>query len=46
MIIDSYSENGSDALWACSALREQYREFLADGIADIRFIYVIGEFSR
>lgn len=41
--VDSYCENGLDAVWACSALREQYRTFLADGIADIRFIYMKGD---
>lgn len=41
--IDSYSAQRCDAVWACSALRRQYREILADGVSDIRFVYMKGD---
>ena len=41
--IDVCSSNGSNAIWACSALRERYRDLLAAGISDVRFVYLKGD---
>ena len=41
--IDNCSKNGSDAVVACSALRNNYRTYLAAGLSDIRFLYLKGE---
>lgn len=41
--IDSYSAQRCDAVWACSALRRRYRQMLAVGVSDIRFVYMKGD---
>lgn len=44
-VIDQCCEGGSDAIVACSALRRDYRFYLAANIPEIRFVYLKGEFS-
>ena len=41
--IDSCSADGSNAVWACSALRERYRELLTADVTDISFVYLKGD---
>lgn len=36
-------DNGTDAVFACSALRSRYRAFLAAGVPDIHFVYLKGD---
>jgi gluconokinase len=40
--ISQYLQNGESAIFACSALKQQYRETLAGGFgdSDIRFVYL------
>lgn len=38
-------ETGTDAVITCSALRQRYRSFLAEGVPDIRFVYLRGDAS-
>jgi gluconokinase len=41
--LDACSENGSNAVVACSALRSRYRAILAAGASDLRFVYLKGD---
>jgi gluconokinase len=41
-VIDRLSAAGEDAVIACSALREAYRHVLADGVDDVRFVFLAG----
>ena len=41
--IGACARNGCDAVLACSALRARYRDFLAAGRDDVRFVYLKGE---
>lgn len=34
---------GENAIVACSALKEEYRRFLADGIPSVRFVYLAAD---
>jgi gluconokinase len=44
-VIDQSIINGSDAVVACSALRREYRSYLAASINGIRFVYLKGTLS-
>ena len=37
--------SGTDAVFACSALRDNYRSFLTAGVQEIRFVYLRGDAS-
>jgi gluconokinase len=37
--------SGSDAVFACSALRDRYRSFLMAGVQEIEFVYLRGDAS-
>ena len=39
------ARDGESAVMACSALKQAYRERLAQGIASIRFVYLRGDFA-
>jgi gluconokinase len=39
-VIERAALAGEDAVVACSALREQYRRVLADGIPQVRFVFL------
>jgi gluconokinase len=39
-VIEAAAAAGHDAVVACSALRDAYRRTLADGIEDVRFVYL------
>lgn len=41
--IEACSREGREAVLACSALRASYREFLAAGSDDVRFVYLKGD---
>lgn len=43
--MDACARNGSNAVFACSALRDRYRTFLAAGKVNIRFVYLKGDAS-
>lgn len=43
--IDKCADSGSGAVIACSALRREYRRTLGAGVADIRFVYLKGDFE-
>jgi gluconokinase len=36
---------GTDAVIACSALRESYRTYLAEGTSDVRIVYLKGDYD-
>lgn len=42
-VIERCTAAGESAVIACSALKESYRRRLADGLAEVRFIYLKGE---
>ncbi len=44
-IIEVSTRNESDAVLACSALRQRYRTFLTANLTDIRFVYLKGDAS-
>lgn len=44
-VIDQCFESGSDAVVACSALRRDYRCYLAMNLKEIRFVYLKGAFA-
>jgi gluconokinase len=41
-LIDRYENAGTNLVIACSALKEAYRKTLADGVHDIRIVYLKG----
>jgi gluconokinase len=41
-LIDRYEESGTDAVIACSALKEAHRAVLTEGTNDIRLVYLKG----
>ena len=43
--IDSHRAQGRDCVVACSALRRVYRERLAGGHGDVRFVYLRGDYD-
>jgi len=42
-VIDECCARGSDAVIACSALRDKYRRCLANGESEIQFVYLKGD---
>jgi gluconokinase len=42
-LIRSYTDKGENAVLACSALRESYRQYLQAG-GEVKFIYLKGDF--
>lgn len=42
-LIEGCLETGEDAVLACSALKESYREILAGGLAGVRFVHLTGD---
>jgi gluconokinase len=43
--IHAWRATGKPGVIACSSLRRRYREIIADGADDVRFVYLRGEFS-
>lgn len=44
-MIHGWRAAGKAGVIACSALRRSYRDIIADGAADVRFVYLRGSFS-
>ena len=42
-LIERYIEEGRDAVLACSALKERYRQILLEGLPDVKLVYLRGE---
>ena len=42
-LIEAAAAGGQDAVIACSALRDAYRRMLAEGIDDLRFVYLAAD---
>ena len=40
--IDRCADGASDAVFACSALRQKYRQILTANLVDVRFVYLKG----
>ena len=45
LLLCGCARDGESAVLACSALKQVYRERLAQGISDIRFVYLRGDFT-
>jgi gluconokinase len=44
-VLREKDSNGESALLACSALKQRYRDRLADGLKDLRWVYLKGSFE-
>ena len=44
-LIHDREREGRSAVIACSALKQSYREYLAEGSRDVRFVHLAGDFS-
>lgn len=44
-IIDDLLRRGGDGVMACSALKQEYRQFLKQGRDDVRFVYLKGSYD-
>ncbi len=42
-LIATTAEVGDNAVVACSALKQQYRRYLADGISSVRFVFLAAD---
>jgi gluconokinase len=40
--IEAYERSGGDAIFACSALKEEYRRYLLAGMRSVRMVYLRG----
>jgi gluconokinase len=44
-VLREHAASGSNAILACSALKQVYRDRLADGLPDVRWVYLKGSFE-
>ncbi len=44
-LIRELQHEGRSAVIACSALKQSYRDYLAEGASDVRFVHLTGDFS-
>jgi gluconokinase len=44
-LIGELRREGQSAILACSALKQAYRDYLADGSGDVRFVHLAGDFA-